>query len=274
MGVLTFLKDTFAPSAQVSAQRRLDTFGTENKAVAGAAIVGSAAAAIAAVPFVASGAALAVGKAVSSKVVSTVAQATLKQQVVGGAVALVGTGVVIGNPVGSAKAIISTPSSLVNVGKNIGTLSANPSLENAKNIFTENPVVSSILAGGAVVAAGLGVAGLANSVNTAINTSATKKNTQAVIKTISETGLVSSPTEESTSSKSLTPTLLNGASEGNSSPLFDEKKASEPSVVPPKTSESVNRNYSSNKINIMMSNRMGNKSSKVYIHKHSKRCKK
>jgi hypothetical protein len=81
---------------------------------------------------------------------------TLKQKAVTTTAALVGAGYVSTNPIQSAKDISKVPSSLVNIGKNIGEVRNNPSLANVKNVFTENPVATSVL--GVATAGVLGAA--------------------------------------------------------------------------------------------------------------------
>lgn len=75
------------------------------------------------------------------------------------------------------EAVAKTPSSLINIGTNIGEFTAEPSLEKAKEIFTENPlIVGGALAAGVLVA-GKGLAGTAATI---MNTQVTKENTQAM----------------------------------------------------------------------------------------------
>jgi len=52
-----------------------------------------------------------------------------------------------------------------NIGKNVGIFIDNPSLDTAKNIFTENPIGTGLIAGGAALVAGRSISGaVANAV--------------------------------------------------------------------------------------------------------------
>lgn len=89
----------------------------------------------------------------------------------------VAIGAITANPIGAAKAVTSAPAALANVGSNVATFASNPSVANAKNIFTENPITA-----GALVGAGALIAGKAavTTAATLANTIATEKNTAAV----------------------------------------------------------------------------------------------
>lgn len=86
-------------------------------------------------------------------------------------------GAVMKQPIEAATAAVSLPSGLVNFGGNIAEFASNPSLEGAKNIVKENPLISAGAVAGAVAAVGLGAATLGASL---LNTAATKANTQAI----------------------------------------------------------------------------------------------
>jgi hypothetical protein len=92
-------------------------------------------------------------------------------------IAVVGSGLVAGGALSTSKktrqAVVDTPSNLVNFGENIGEFVENPSLEKAKDIITENPLIAA--GAGLIGAAALGKAGtIATSL---INTSAIKEQT-------------------------------------------------------------------------------------------------
>lgn len=88
----------------------------------------------------------------------------------------IAVGVISKKPVESAKALISAPSNLANFGGNTANLISNPSVDNLKTLFKENPVISTSVVAGAVAVAGLGTAGL---VSNYLNTQAVKENTAA-----------------------------------------------------------------------------------------------
>jgi hypothetical protein len=82
---------------------------------------------------------------------------TTKGKIIAAVAAPVAAGVVLSAPSQSAKAIISTPSALVNVGQNIGTFAVNPSVENLKNIYKENPAVATVATSAGLIAIGSAV---------------------------------------------------------------------------------------------------------------------
>ncbi len=73
------------------------------------------------------------------------------------------------------------PSSVANFAGNVAQFSSNPSWDSAKEIISENPIVSGAVAFGAATIVGGGILG---AVNTAINTSAIRSNTKATEKAI------------------------------------------------------------------------------------------
>lgn len=88
----------------------------------------------------------------------------------------VATSAVVASPK-AQESIAKTPSSLVNFGTNIGELIEEPSLAKAKEIFVENPLLSSAVAAGVTTAVGVGTAGIISNV---ANVIATKENTKAL----------------------------------------------------------------------------------------------
>jgi hypothetical protein len=101
---------------------------------------------------------------------------------VAGIAAGVGTGALIGalekSPTKTIEKIASGVNSVSQFTGNVGGLLIDPSLENAKKTFTDNPVVTSIVGAGAVAAIGLGASSLIASV---VNTRAARANTEAEI---------------------------------------------------------------------------------------------
>lgn len=114
-------------------------------------------------------AALSVGKALIPT--------TTKGKIVGTAASLVGVGLVKSNPLKAAEVAVSTPSNLINFGSNVGGFLTDPSIENAKKIIKENPIISGVTAATILGSVGLGAAGIVSNI---MNTRATKENTNAM----------------------------------------------------------------------------------------------
>lgn len=105
----------------------------------------------------------AVGAAVAAKGLGATAAAVVPKTIGGKAAAAVAAPIIVGavvrEPKATAKAAISAPKSLANVGGNIATAAANPSKENVTNIIKENPKTTAALAVGGLVAAGAAASG-------------------------------------------------------------------------------------------------------------------
>ena len=146
MSILSTLKSTFLPSAEVSAARRQATFGSTSKAKAGAIIVGTAAAAIVAPVLATSSTARATAGAVVTKVASSVSSA-------GGAVAKAVGKSFIDSPI---KATVGT---LIGAPLVIGAIAKKPSVlidlpkksyatgGKIVEVVQKNPVPSAIIGG-------------------------------------------------------------------------------------------------------------------------------
>lgn len=115
--------------------------------------------------------------------------ATTKGKVIAAVAAPVILGAVIQNPVKSIDVATSAPGKLANVGANLSNLIADPSIENAKNLYKENPLITGAATAAAVVAVGLGTANIISNIT---NTAAVKANTKATIDA-GETGLTTQP---------------------------------------------------------------------------------
>lgn len=175
MSLFGSLKDFFLPSEEVSAARRLDTFGTESKAIAGTVIVGTAVALIAAPPLIAraggiSGVAGSVGRALSTL--------PLKDKIVLGGATAIAAPIIAGQVVREPKTITRSVGGAANFESNLYQASRDPSKQNIKDIFLENPVISTGVAALGLLAVGGGVAG---AIATARNTAAINENTQSMI---------------------------------------------------------------------------------------------
>jgi len=157
------LSSFFNPTEKESANRRMNTFGTKNKAVVGGLIVAGAAAAAAAPAFIVGGGLKRAATGFAGLSFGKQAAITLGAPIVASAV--------IGNP-GSVPKVAGN---LGNVYSNVLKTANNPSKENIKALATENPLTVTALGTGAAFA--LGGAGL---IGSAINTQTTRANTAAI----------------------------------------------------------------------------------------------
>lgn len=115
---------------------------------------------------------------------------TTKGKIITAVAAPVVIGAVAKQPAQAAKALISAPSALANVGGNVANLASNPSLENLGNLYKENPVI----VGGATAAVALLTAkGLFPAIATAKQTQAIQEQTAAIE---AATGQIALPTEK------------------------------------------------------------------------------
>jgi hypothetical protein len=179
MSLLSSVKNFLLPTDKEARNRRIDVFGTPSKAVAGTAIVGAAAAAIAAPVVIAGGGLRTLG--------SAIAGTSLKTKVVGGSALLLAGPVVTGAIVNEPKVVTRTLGGLTNFQGNLYELGKNPSVENVTDLVKENPVIAGIVAGG--IAAGTGLAGAgASALLSSANTSAVRQNTAAL-----ESGTLQNP---------------------------------------------------------------------------------
>lgn len=137
-GVINFVKNPSLKTAPAAALDVATTVIPVGKVVKPAAIGVKAAAPV--VTKTAPKIISAVVKGVTS-VAKAVIPKTTKGKVIAAVAAPVVLGAVTSQPKETAKAIASTPSSLFNVGSNTANLIANPSVENAKTLFTENPLI-------------------------------------------------------------------------------------------------------------------------------------
>jgi hypothetical protein len=178
----TYGRTTAAELSSTTAGKVLGT------AIAGTAVA-LAATAAATIPIVATAA-----KSVGTKAVSVAKANPIKTAI---AVPII-TGAVISQPAAVAKAVVQTPVNLGNVGANIATLAADPSLENLKTLVVENPV---IVGTGLAAGTALGLKGIAQTAATFSQTQATRDLTKTmggiqVIDLGSGSGLPSSSIEE------------------------------------------------------------------------------
>ena len=168
MSIFSKLGDFFLPDAETSAKRRMDVFGTESKAVVGTVIVAGAATAIAAPAIIASGGG---SRAVLSNVASKIGGLS-----VGSKLALaVATPVAIGAITSNPKIVTRTAGGVANFESNLYELGKNPSIEQAKETFQENPIIAGAVVGGIALVTGKTIATVGSTIS---NTLAIKENTR------------------------------------------------------------------------------------------------
>lgn len=112
-----------------------------------------------------------------AKAASALIPSTMKGKAIAAAVAIPTVGAIVSQPSATLGAISKTPSALANVGGNIAKAAANPSVENFKNIVTENPVIVGAAVTGAAL---LGASKLLPAIATARQTEAIQEQTQAI----------------------------------------------------------------------------------------------
>lgn len=168
MGLLSSIKGLAKEFYQGDIQNAVD-FVKQNPFGAAAGVLAPVAATI---PIVQSAAI-----ATLSKAKSAFSSLTLKQQVLGTPIAIVSAGALV-NSAKTREAVIKAPTSLYNVGANVGKFVENPSLASATNVFKENPVATTLLGVGSAALIGYGTSGL---IASALSTSATRANTKAMI---------------------------------------------------------------------------------------------
>lgn len=171
MSLLDSFSNLFLPDADTSRARRLDVFGTESKAVVGTVIGVAAAAAIAAPVAIAAGGGV---RATAAAAASRVAALPLTLKLGGAVVAPA----VIGQITSSPKGVTRAAGGIANFEANVYKIGKDPTLENVKETFKENPIIATTVAGLGAAAVGTGVSGI---VATALNTKAVKENTQSMI---------------------------------------------------------------------------------------------
>jgi hypothetical protein len=110
-------------------------------------------------------------------VASTISKLPASVKVVSILATPVVAGFAVNNPVSTTKAVLETPSGLNNIGANVGKFSSDPTVDNAKNIFKENPVLISELVALGILGTGVAVAGPLSNI---LSTNATNKNTKSI----------------------------------------------------------------------------------------------
>lgn len=172
----TFTQGLSAGAKAVATSRANIQAGNESGIAKIATIVGTTAviggAFLAAAPAATSGA---VGAVARSAIVSVIPKTLAGKAAVVTAAPIV-YGLVKANPQGAQTVVEKAPSQLANFGQNVGSLVSDPSLNNVKEIYKENPVIATTATAAVVGAIGLATAGIVSNIS---NTLAIKKNTAA-----------------------------------------------------------------------------------------------
>lgn len=172
MAILSTLKNTFLPTSDVARDRRVKSFGTDNKFVAATTIGVLAAGAIAAPGFIAGGGIKKLGQAYAGSKLSTKAGLFLAAPIIAGRIA------------SDPKNITKAPAAVVNLQKNVYETAKDPSKENLKKLVEENPVLSTGLALVAGYAVGKTGVNAYNAFQNSQTADKIEKNTEALLDVI------------------------------------------------------------------------------------------
>lgn len=186
------------------------------------------------------GAATPAGQAIASKVIPK----SVGGKVVAAVAAPIIVGAVAENPIKAAKAAGKTATGLVNFGGNVAGFAENPSIQGAKDIFKENPVISTLLGGAAIAGIGGGLGLAANTAATFLNTQSTNKNTESGLLGSSDADFLPPMTSSDMVAASQVPVSAETQtiSTGSSSRRKKSKKVAEPMKI-------------NNKVNVIISNK-------------------
>lgn len=117
----------------------------------------------------------------AGKVLNALTPTSTLGKVAGIAAVPVVAGAVLKQPAAAAKAVASTPGALVNFGGNVSEFVANPSLQTAKNIVSENPVIAGVVGTAGALALGRAAVGVGSVIASSSMTSAIKEQTAAIL---------------------------------------------------------------------------------------------
>lgn len=120
----------------------------------------------------------------TAKAIGSAATASTTGKIATVAAVPVAVGFVVSSPKKTTKAIATAPAALSNFGANVGEFVEQPSIEKAKDIVAENPIISAGLLAAGAVAAGKLATGAATSI---ANTLAVQKNTKVAEKLLETT---------------------------------------------------------------------------------------
>ena len=136
--------------------------------------VGVAAGAVVGIGAIAEG-----GFAAVAKGAQAIIPSTTKGKVIAAVAAPVVVGAVIKEPAKAAETALNAPSKLANFGGNLAEVITNPSIEGAKQLVKENPIIAGAAGVAVATGVGLGVGGLVSTISNIQNTQAVKENTKA-----------------------------------------------------------------------------------------------
>jgi len=205
---------------------------------------GAGLAAVAVAPAAASSVAAAGGtKAVIQKAATSLIPSTTKGKVIAAVAAPVVIGAVAKEPVKSFKAAVQAPSELAQFGGDIATFAANPSLESAKQIVKESPIISA--AAGLLVAGGA-IKTIAPAIATIKQTEAIKEQTTAIQGATASIGQPQgiTVTDLSKVQTPLTPVMPQTSQVSSATPTRKRRKGVKKAVLP-----SINQSVRVNVIN-------------------------
>jgi hypothetical protein len=174
------------------------------------------------------GASSTIGKTVLTAAAKTLIPKTATQTLITAAAVPIVVGAFTSQPKESAKVILEAGPNLANLGGNLADFAADPSLEKAKDIITENPITSGLIAGGAALSGGLLAIG---PIVTALNTDALRDNTKAT-----EDRLIGIP-KENEKNYSIGPSKAVETFSGQSSTIDTTPAGVAPTPITPQTQQ-------------------------------------
>jgi len=202
---------------------------TVNLSVAKIPIVGTAVKTLVEHPFISAAAVATPVAIVKSPPVAAAATTVAKSLIPKSSIGKIATvaavpvvaGAVIKQPDKVILAAISTPSALANFGGNVATLIVDPSIDNAKKVIKENPIITTAVGAAAVAAVGIGTANVLSNI---ANTQAIKENTASKLPT--NTLIPSTPniSQNSQAVTSAVPTISGSAVAASPVPVTPETK--------------------------------------------------
>lgn len=166
------------------------------------------------------------------------------------------------------EAVANAPASVSSFTTNAAALIDNPSIEKAKKLVKEDPVLTGLVGAGGLVAIGAAGRGVASIVTTQLNTEAVKANT--AIATAGEA--VSSVTGKSSAEKALLPETT--STKQNVAPPVDSSLEQPAEATPAEIPRSGNSTgvKNTNKVNILIANQTkSTRNRNIYISKRSRR---
>lgn len=149
----------------------------------------------------------------AASVVKSLVPASTTGKIAAVVAAPVVVGAVIQNPTGAFNTAASAPSNLVNFGGNISKVVSSPSIENVKELVTENPLLTAATAAAGGVVLSKGVTAAANIIATERNTRALETAANNVTSTapVANTSVVPEQTTKTATAAATTPVMASTA---------------------------------------------------------------